>query len=111
MTCLWCGEPLATRNRRARYCGAACRSNAHRHGPRAVPIGDRQPRGGQIVAIVSAQLEALGCRLEDDDLARAALALARALDDPRTPPSALVPLSKELPAVLAYLREREGSAE
>jgi len=106
MTCAWCGEPLATSNRRARYCSAACRSMAHRHGPRAVPIRDRAPkRDGAVTAIVRRELLALG--LDDNDaLARAAMACARAIDSPATPTSALVALTKELPLVLDHMRGR-----
>ena len=72
MTCLWCGAPLATTNRRARYCSAAHRSMAHRHGPRAVSIGDRQPSkgGGELTVLTGRQLVALGYD-EGDILARA----------------------------------------
>jgi hypothetical protein len=110
MTCLWCGEPLATINRRARYCSASCRSRAHRNGgPRVVPIGDRQPKGGgEIEVITTRMLRRLGV---SDDVARAAPVTARALDSRQTPSSALATLTKSLQQTMRYLREREGHYE
>src|SRR5215218_433769 len=107
MTCLWCGEHLATSNRRARYCSASCRSRAHRDGPQAVAIVDREPSDGEIVAIVTRQLEALG--VIEEDLGRAALVCARAIESPQTSATALVALTRELPDLMRYLRERQSA--
>jgi hypothetical protein len=41
---------------------------------------------------------------DSDEVARAALSCAAALDDPYTPPGALVGLSRALPEALEYLR-------
>src|SRR5512141_1652440 len=102
--CLWCGQPLEGNNPRRRYCSDAHRAQARRNGPRAVRLADHQPRGtdGDITQAVLASLRTLGVPA-DDHLARAALALARALDAPQTTPSAMPGLSKELQNVLAYL--------
>jgi len=109
MTCLWCGEPLATSNRRARYCSDSCRSRAHRNGgPRVVPISERQPKGGgEIEVIITRMLRRLGV---SDDMALAALVTARALDSTQTPASALAPLTRSLRETMRYLREREEAS-
>jgi len=106
--CLWCGSPLQTANRRARYCSASCRAKAHRHGPRALPLGDRRPKGadGEATAIVTRQLQALG--VVDEDLGRAALACARAIDSPQTSSSLLPGLTRALEVTMRYLHERAG---
>jgi len=84
----------------ARYCSAACRKAAWRGAPKA-----KQPAAlpGPITRETRAMLGRLGVD-DSDEVARAALSCAAALDDPYTPPGALVGLSRALPEALEYLR-------
>lgn len=99
--CDICQAPFEASRSDARYCSAACRKAAWRGLPKA-----KQPAAlpGPITRETRAILGRLGVD-SSDDIGRAALSCAAALDHPATPPGALVGLSKALPETLAYLRE------
>lgn len=99
--CAMCGGSFEASRRDARYCSAACRAAAWR-GDEAVEQPAAMP--GAIEREARVLLRRMGAD-ESEHMAIAALACARAMDDPHTPPGALVGLSKELPEALRYLRE------
>lgn len=99
--CEMCTAPFEASRSDARFCSPACRKLAWRGVPKA-----KQPASlpGPISRETRTILGLLGVD-ECDDIGRAALSCAAALDDPATPPGALVGLSRALPEALEHLRE------
>lgn len=100
--CAQCGDPFEAARSDARYCSTACRK-AKWSGKSAV----RQPAAlpGPIARETRVILGRLGVD-DSDEVGRAAIACAAAMDDPSTPPGALVGLSRQIPETLRYLRTR-----
>lgn len=88
--CAWCGKPLASTSKRARFCGSTCRSRAHRSGGSAgaeltavqpVDLASRRPAEDQeqgIAAATEATLRKAG-RLDTWE-GQAALHLAQQIE-------------------------------
>lgn len=98
--CAICGNSFEATRSDARYCRAACRKAAWRGVPKAT-------RPAALPGPIVRETRALLARYRvdgADEVARAALSCAAAMDDPGTPPAALVGLSKALPEALRYLR-------
>lgn len=100
-SCAFCGGSFEASRRDARYCSPACRKAAWRGDS---PVEQPAVMPGAITRETRAILRRLGVD-DSDDIARAALNIAQAMDSPHTPPGALVSLSKALPEALAHLRE------
>ncbi|WP_238165393.1 hypothetical protein [Kribbella caucasensis] len=100
--CAICGDPFEAARSDRRYCSAACRKSAWRGAP-AIEQPAELP--GPVARETRVILGRLDVDLDRDHVGRAALRCAAALDDPNTPPGALVGLSRALPEALEYLRE------
>lgn len=117
-TCAHCGGAFVARRPGAKYCGSSCRgkaSKARTAGTVArIPAPDA-PRGtgpatqsGATEVAVRAELDAVS--RASSALGVMALGLARALDDPMTPPGSKAALAKQLAATLTdALRLKVGS--
>lgn len=98
--CEICEGPFEASRSDARYCSATCRKAAWKGVSKAE---QPTPLPGPIARETRAILGRLGVD-DSNEVARAALSCAGALDDPYTPPGALVGLSRALPEALEYLR-------
>jgi predicted nucleic acid-binding Zn-ribbon protein len=98
--CAQCGELFEAGRRDARFCSPQCRKKSWKGVP-SVPVPAELP--GPVTRATRAELAKLGVDTADD-VAKAALSCASALDNPGTPPGALVGLSRVLPESLDYLR-------
>jgi hypothetical protein len=98
--CAACGTSFEASRSDAQYCSPTCRKAAWKGLPKV-----QQPTElpGPIARETRTILSRLGVD-DSDDVGHAALACAAALDDPSTPPGALVGLSRALPETLEYLR-------
>lgn len=101
-----CGKLFEAASKRARYCSSTCRSQVSRAGGLRA-VSDKQATAqsvaravetGEVTTAVGAELEVL--EVHETALARAALALARRIDDPETPASAVASLVKQLVVTL-----------
>lgn len=101
--CRICGDPFESSRRDRVYCGGKCRKAAWRGVKPAPPVPRSLP--GPIERATRVVLAAEGADVAAD-VAVAALRCAAALDDPQTPPSALVPLSRTLGDLAREMRER-----
>ena len=99
-SCENCGDSFETARRDRRFCSPACRKASWRGVP-AVERPSTLP--GPIVRETRALLAKYGVD-DANEVARAALRCAAAMDDPNTPAAALVGLSKALPESMRYLR-------
>ncbi len=106
-TCARCSVEFAAHNKRARFCSAKCRVDAHKARkagkPEAAPKPAAKPRrkakdGGTLTA-VTAELTAVG-RL-DSSAGQAAVALARRIDEGAESSSGLAALTREMRAAMA----------
>lgn len=103
-SCEACGEPFESRRRDARFCSPKCRKAAWAGAPLTKPpIALPGPVERETRAVL-ASIDIGGA----DDVARSAIRLAMALDDPGTPASALTGLSKQLPETVRWLRDLHG---
>lgn len=100
--CDMCGEPFEAARRDARFCSAKCRKRSWKGEPHV-------PHPGQLPGPIEREARALLARLdvdvEGDDVARAALRCAAAMDDPATPPGTLPGLSRALTDAVTHCRE------
>jgi hypothetical protein len=109
VTCHYCGSTFGAVRPTAKFCSDRCRKRAQRH-PEVRGLGRRapDPAGGEVTAVTARLLVGLGVP-EDDHVGRALLVCCRAFDDPHTPASALVSLSRAIQESMSYLRERAES--
>ena len=103
-SCGACGASFESRRRDARFCSPKCRKAAWSGAPLIEPLPTLPGPVERETRAILAGLHVDGA----DDVARAAVRVAGALDDPNTPASALAGLSKALPGALAYLRQIHG---
>jgi len=93
--CDTCHRPYEAKTPRSRFCSDRCRARNQGRPPKAqvVDLPKRQAEPGSVTTSTLAALEAV--ERVDHPAGQAALRLARALDDPQTPPSTLAALAKE----------------
>jgi hypothetical protein len=100
-TCETCEKPLATSNKRARFCGGACRMKAARSKTAtvtAIRVLGTTAGVGTVQTAVTAELELAG-RLSSA-LGQASLALARRIDSGEDNGSALAACARQLALTL-----------
>jgi hypothetical protein len=102
--CQVCGVAFESRRRDAKFCTPRCRKRAWQGAPLIEPLQTLPGPVERETRAILARIHVDGA----DDVARAAIRVAGALDDPNTPASALTGLTKVLPETIAYLRETHG---
>ncbi|WP_327633673.1 hypothetical protein OHB24_27180 [Kribbella sp. NBC_00482] len=105
--CRVCGAVFESTRRDAMYCTPRCRKKAWAGAALIEPLPTLPGPVEREVRSILTSLHLDGA----DDVARAALRVAGAIDDPHTPASALAGLTKVLPETLAYLRETHGEED
>lgn len=103
-SCEACGAAFESRRRDARFCSPACRKAAWKGAPLLEPPPTLPGPVERETRRILSGLQVDGA----DDVARAAVRIAGALDDPATPASALGALSRQLPQTIAFLRAQGG---
>lgn len=113
--CIHCGAPFVAQRPGAKYCGSSCRGKASKARSAGTVVSLTKPDASAVVvpavsteSAVRAELDAVG--RASSALGVMALGLARALDDPLTPPGSRAGLTKQLGATLSEaLRVTQGS--
>lgn len=107
--CQQCGAGFPAKTKRAKFCGPACRAKAFRAtsgtAPRPAANGYTYP-AGDVEMAVRAQIAAADAA-PDAATAAALVTLARRLDAPTTPASAVPALHRELTTTLGRLSLHE----